>query len=314
MYKEVYKAAKAVMKDVDLEKREVVTGFATYGTRDRDKDRANQGMFTKSWQEFKDVRVFENHDKTKAPGKIQKLWDDKEGAYAHVKMGRHTLGNDTLLQIQDEIITDSSYLFVPQKGKAFADGGYDYTEVFHKEVSFLTHWGSHPESKIKAVAKSADEITLSPDVLKELTNDEVNYLKNFISAYNGNLQSLVTFGLGLNENSDLYVWVNEMISRVSDNISNFKYKIMWYGPKQKSENDELMNRLAKLKSFCTNSTASDDCIQNVLKEAEQIEVLLSEQTESTQSSRQSTLEQQKGANDSNLLQLQLLNLSMLLDK
>ena len=313
MYKEVVKAAKDAYSDIDVDKREVVTKFATYGSRDRDKDRANQGMFTKSWQEFKDVRVFKNHNKEIAPGKIMSLWDDKEGAYARVKMGRDTVGNDTLLQIQDEIITDSSYLFVPTKGKAFNDGGYDYTEVFHKEVSFLTHWGAHPESKIKAVAKSADNIAISAEILKELSNEEVNYLKAFISAYNDNLQNLITFGQGLNENSDLYVWINDMISRVSGQIADFKYKIMWYGPKQKSENNELLKRLERLKSFCRNSTASDDAIQNVLKEAESIESLLS-QTNGTDSSLDSTGQQQKSSDDSNLINLQLFNLSMSLGK
>jgi len=313
MYKEVRKSAQNVYKDVDLEKRQVVTAFATYGSKDRDGDIANKGMFTKSWKEFTDVRVFENHDKTKAPGKIDELWDDDKQAYAKIKMGRHTLGNDTLLQIQDEIIKDSSYLFVPQKGKDLGSGNYSYTEVFHKEVSVLTHWGAHPESKIKAVAKAAGDFTLAPEILKELSSDEVVYLKNFIAAYNSNLQDLVTFSQGLNENSDLWVWVNDMISRVSDQISNFKYKIMWYGPKQKSENDELINRLTKLKSFCSNSKASDECIQNILKEANEIETLLSGQPVSTQSSTESTREQQKGSNDSNLLNLQLLNLSMSLE-
>jgi hypothetical protein len=314
MYKEVRKAASGSFTNVDLDKREVVTQFATYGTRDRDRDQANQGMFTKSWNEFKDVRVFKNHQKELAPGKILKLWDDEKGASSLVKMGRDTLGNDTLLQIQDEIITDSSYLFVPMKGKAFNDGGYNYTEVFHKEVSFLTHWGAHPESKIKAVAKAAGDFSISEEVLKELSTDEVQYLRNFITGYTNNLQDLITFSQGLNETSDLWVWVNDMISRVSEQIANFKYKIMWYGPKQKAENNELIQRLAKLKSFCKNSTASDECIQNVLKEADYMENLLSGQTESTQSSGLSTQEQQKGANDSKLLHLQLLNLSMQLER
>jgi HK97 family phage prohead protease len=308
MLREVYKSASGSYKDVDLNKREALINFATYGSKDRDGDIANQGMFTKSWQEFTDVRLFYNHDKLKAPGVIVKMWDDAKGATAHVKFSRSTLGNDTLLEIQDEVLKDSSYLFIPQKAKQLGNGAYSYQEVFHKEVSVLTHWGAHPESKIKAVAKSAD-IVLGEEVMKELNSDEVQYIKNYISSANSNLQNLVSFASGLQPESDLYTWVNRVISQESERISDFKYYLKYYSPKQKSENDEALSRLAVLKSFIRNTTASDDSIQKAMKEAEHIETLLSSPG-STQSSQQSTQEQQKGSKDDEaLINLQLLSLT-----
>lgn len=310
MLREVYKAASGSYKDVDLNKREALVNFATYGSKDRDGDIANQGMFKKSWEEFKDVRLFYNHDKLKAPGVILKMWDDASGATAHVKFSRSTLGNDTLLEIQDEVVKDSSYLFVPQKAKQLANGGYDYKEVFHKEVSVLTHWGAHPESKIKAVAKSA-ELVLGEEVMKELSSDEVQYIKNYIASSNSNLQNLVNFASGLQPESDLYTWVNRVISTESERISDFKYYLKYYSPKQKSENDEIVNRLSVLKSFIRNTTASDDSIQKAMKEAEYIETLLTSPG-STQSSSQSTQEQQKGVKvDEAAINLQLLQLTNL---
>lgn len=168
MYKEVYKSVSGGYTDVDLNKGEAVIKFATYGSADRDGDIANKGMFTKSWNEFKDVRLFKNHDKTLAPGKILKMWDDDKHAYAHVKFGQSTLGQDTLKDVHDQIVTDSSYLFVPQKYKELPNGGYSFTEVFHKEVSVLTHWGAHPESKIKSVRKEWESAAISSDVLNHI--------------------------------------------------------------------------------------------------------------------------------------------------
>lgn len=310
MYKEVRKAANGGFTDVDLKKGESVIAFATYNSRDRDKDMANQGMFTKSWNEFKDVRLFKNHDKNTGPGKILKLWDDSNQAYSHTKFGTHTEGQDTLKQIAEGIITDSSYLFVPIKYDPLPGGGYSYKEVFHKEVSVLTHWGAHPESKIKTVQKSFEGVEFAEAVLKELSNDEMQYLRALIGNQSAVLQDMTLFAQMLNENSDLYTWVNYTIAEISRTIADFKYKVKWYGPQQKSENDEILQRIAKMKSFVNNSTASDECIIGVKAQLKELESLMA--PVSTQSS-ESTPEQQKGEKNDPALELALLNLSMLLD-
>lgn len=300
------KAAKDSVSDVDLGKREAKVAFATYKSRDRDGDRANQGMFNKSWKEFTDVRLFENHDKLKAPGKILKMWDDPNNAFGHLKMGTHTLGEDTLKQMAEGIITDTSYMFYALKADPLPGGGQDLREVFHKEISVLTHWGAHPGSKIVAVQKSADNF--GPEVLKQLNAEEIVFLRDYIGRLNSNLASLVEFGTGLTEGSDIYSWVNSVVADLSYTISRFKDRLV-YGQKEWTEN-ELKERLSKLKSFCRNTTASDECIQNILKEADGIESLLTDYNSTLAADE--ALKQPVVKSEADL-QLSLLNIQMLLN-
>lgn len=306
-----HKAAANSITDVDLGKRTAVTAYATYGSLDRDKDRAHKGMFTKSWQEFSDVRVFLNHDKTQAPGKLSEgsvtksMWEDNNHAYAKMWFGTHTLGDDTLKMMDEGIITDSSYWMLPTKYAKNEAGGYNFTEVFLKEVSVLTHWGAHPESKIISVQKSAGEITVGDSVLKTLNSDEVAYLRQFVGSLNQNLLSLVSFSAGLPETSDIYTWVNSLIGDISYTVSRFKDRLVW-GQKCWTP-DELSQRLTKLKSFIKNTTASDDAINNVLKEAEELETFL--MMEDTHKVAQ-PIEQSKSSDDGDALAL--LNIKMLL--
>lgn len=306
-----HKAASNSITDVDLGKRTAVTAFATYGSLDRDKDRANKGMFTKSWREFQDVRVFLNHDKTLTPGKLfegsvsKSLWEDDKHAYAKMWMGTHTLGDDVLKMMDEKIITDSSYYMVPLKYAKNEAGGYNYNEVFQKEVSVLTHWGAHPESKIVSVQKSANELNMSEGVLKQLSSDEIAFLRQFIGQLNGDLLSLSSFSAGLSETSDIYSWVNSVLADLSYSITRFKERLVW-GQKMWSP-DELTERLAKLKSFCKNTTASDDTIQNVLKEAEELETFL--MMEGTHKAAQPSEQHKSNGNDNTLA---FLNIKMLL--
>jgi HK97 family phage prohead protease len=306
-----HKAAANSITDVDLGKRTAVTAYATYGSLDRDKDRAHRGMFTKSWQEFSDVRVFLNHDKTQAPGKLSEgsvtksMWEDEKHAYAKMWFGTHTLGDDTLKMMDEGIITDSSYWFVPTKYSKNEAGGYNFTEVFLKEVSVLTHWGAHPESKIVAVQKAANDIEVGEAILKQLNSDEVAYLRQFVGSLNQNLLSLVSFSAGLPETSDIYTWVNSLIGDISYTVSRFKDRLVW-GQKCWTP-DELTQRLAKFKSFIKNTTASDDAIKTVLKEAEELETFL--MMEDTHKVAQPTEQSKSSGNDDALA---LLNIKMLL--
>lgn len=307
------KSAKDSISDVDLNKREAIVAFATYNTPDRDKDIANQGMFKKSWQEFTDVLLFENHDKLRVPGKILKLWDDPNNAHAHIQLGRDTLGNDTLLRIQDGIMKNSSYLFYPLKYDPIKGGGMSVKEAFHKEVSLLTHWGAHPESRVTAVAKQASEVTIHDAIEKQLNSDEVIFLRNHVRTLNANLIDLVAFSVNLNESSDLYYWVNDMVASLSYSIQRFKDRLVW-GQKEWN-GEELSDRLSKLKSFANNSTASDECIQGILKEAGEIEnILLIGTVESTLAATKKALKQptEDSTGDTDT-EIQLLNLNMLLN-
>src|SRR6478752_6076160 len=314
------KAAQNSIMHVDLGKRTAVTAFAIYKSLDRDRDRAHKGMFTKSWQEFEDVRVFLNHDKTLAPARLetgngtgkmaQSFWEDDDHAYAKMWFGTHTLGEDTLKMMDEKLITDSSYLFAPManKYKKNEAGGYNFYEVFLKEVSVLTHWGAHPESKVVSVNKSANEINIGEHIIKQLSPTDVDFLRSFISKFNGELVNLATFASTLSEDSDLFYWINGAITDISYTILRFKDKLIW-GQKSWTP-DELSQHLQKLKSFARNSTASDATLQKVIAEAEQIEALFFMDGNDTHKDGQPN-EQSKVPNDE-ATQLALLNIQMLL--
>ncbi|MBA3830219.1 MAG: HK97 family phage prohead protease [Taibaiella sp.] len=158
-----------VMKDINVGKRTAVLKYATYGSLDRDKDRANKGMFTKSWNDgFDDIRFFKNHNKQEAPGKPLRFWEDDNHAYAEVWLGTHTLGEDTLKMMDEGIMTNNSYGFDPQVSNKIKEKGMDFKQVKLWEISVLTHWGAHPESKVQMVDKEAAEIMELKQYLSKL--------------------------------------------------------------------------------------------------------------------------------------------------
>src|ERR1700750_3033273 len=93
------KGVSAGISDIDGTTGTAILQHTVYTSDDRDRDRANQGMFTKSWQEFKDVKFFKNHNKETGPGKVIKLWDDSKAAYAQVQFGRDSEGTDMRLKM-----------------------------------------------------------------------------------------------------------------------------------------------------------------------------------------------------------------------
>jgi HK97 family phage prohead protease len=307
----IYKSAQKSIHDIDMSKRVAVTKFATYGTFDRDEDRANKGMFTKSWNEFKEVRFFLNHEKKQAPGKIQQLWDDDTHAYAKAWMGTHTLGEDVLKMMDEGIITDSSYGFDPIKAARIPGKGRDFKEVFHKEVSVLTHWGAHPGSKVISVEKEWENEVLE---LKQLNDPEKTFLRKIIAQNNANLQDMVAFAATLDETSDLYTWVNGTIADHSNSLRWMKDRLVW-GQKEWDGADvsELKERLTTLKAFCRNTTASDDTIKMVLKEAEHIEGIISKYDSTITAAATKALQQvASGSDNDEDVQISLLNLQLML--
>lgn len=175
----LYKATKFKTKDIDTAKRTAVLAFATYNTEDRDKDIARKGMFTKSWSEsFDDIRYFKNHNKDIPIGTIDRFEEDENHAYAIVKMGDWTDADDMLKMMAAGAATNNSYGFDPvrsinrkDKGKGI---GREFIEAKLWEISTLTHWGSHPASKVVEVHKQ----DASKMDLKEW-NDSIEKMESF---------------------------------------------------------------------------------------------------------------------------------------
>lgn len=254
----ITKAIDLSVKDIDLAKREAVIAFATYKTLDLDGDRSNRGMFDKSWSENRGiVRYFLNHDKKQAPGKIEQLWDDADHAYARVKHGTHTLGEDVLKQLYEGIIVAASFGFDPIKYKDIKGKGKDFTEVKHYEVSALTHWGAHTESGPVAVQKALSSIPAFK--LKQLNQEEQDLLNLIINNGIENLQAAIAVAADLDPESDLYIAIMWMISRQAEIVGDVRGRLSW-GMKE-----AMQSQIVKMQKFIRNSNASDECIKSVQK-------------------------------------------------
>jgi HK97 family phage prohead protease len=251
------KAINLSVKDIDLQKREAVIAFATYGSLDSDGDRSNRGMFDKSWKEnFGIVRYFKNHNKNIAPGRIVRLWDDSEHAYAQVKHGTHTEGEDVLKQLDEQIIVAASFGFDPIKYKDIKGKGKDFKEVTHYEVSALTHWGAHTQSGPVSVRK---ELGAPAFLLKQLNQQEQDLLNKIITNGLDNLQSAIAVAADLDPESDLYTAIMWMISRQADMVGDVRSRLTW-GMKEATQ-----AQIVKMQKFIRNTTASDECIKEVQK-------------------------------------------------
>lgn len=269
------------IKDLDMSKREAVIAHATYSDLDREGDRANKGMFTKSWNEnFDDLRFFLNHKKDLAPGKPLKTWEDDTHAYTQVYLGTHTLGEDTLKQMDEGIIVASSYGFDPVRQTKMAKGGYDMKEVRHFETSVLTHWGAHKSSGVVSVIKS-----FNPQRLKELNDTEKNFLRRLIENRSQALQMSIEMNNIIAEGTDMWSYINEIIGSQSYDIGYLKRRLE-YGVK---EVDDLRAGVKAMEKFIQNTKASDECILRITEELENTKQLLSEiDTAATYAPEQST--------------------------
>lgn len=272
----ITKAIDLSVKDIDLAKREAVIAFATYKSLDLDGDRSNRGMFDKSWRENQGiVRYFLNHDKKQAPGKIEQLWDDDSHAYARVKHGTHTIGEDVLKQLDEGIIVAASFGFDPIRYKDIKGKGKDFTEVKHYEVSALTHWGAHTDSGPVAVKKALNNPTFK---LKQLSAAEQGLLNKIINNGIDNLQEAISVAADLDTESDLYTAIMWMISRQAEIVGDVRSRLSW-GMKEATE-----AQIVKMQKFIRNSTASDECIMQV---KQSLNILLNKNSDTATSTNSS---------------------------
>lgn len=272
----ITKAIDLSVKDIDLAKREAVIAFATYKSLDLDGDRSNRGMFDKSWRENQGiVRYFLNHDKKQAPGKIEQLWDDDSHAYARVKHGTHTIGEDVLKQLDEGIIVAASFGFDPIRYKDIKGKGKDFTEVKHYEVSALTHWGAHTDSGPVKVNKAITEFNFR---LKSLSQPEQDLLLLLINNGMDSIRAAMDVAMQLDPDSDLYTFVMWFISRHAENIHSLRCELR-YGMKEKME-----GQIAKMQKFIRNSDASDECIKSVQKS---LNILLNKDSDTATSTNSS---------------------------
>lgn len=165
-----YKNLSQGIADVDV-KKGIVTGyFSSFDNMDSDGDVIRKGAFTKTINEnFQRVRHLLDHDATKAVGKILLLQEDAKGLYYESKAGRHTLGRDFLLMVEDGLITEHSIGFVTIKQKNM--GGYnEISEVKLYEGSSLQGWGANEMTPITGMKNFETVSQMMDNILKAIKN------------------------------------------------------------------------------------------------------------------------------------------------
>ena len=166
----LYKNLQQGIADVDV-KKGIVTGyFSSFDNMDSDGDVIRKGAFTKTIKEnFQRVRHLLDHDATKSVGKIQLLQEDAKGLYYESKAGRHTLGRDFLLMVEDGLINEHSIGFVTIKQKNM--GGYnEITEVKLYEGSSLQGWGANEMTPITGMKNFETVSQMMDNILKAIKN------------------------------------------------------------------------------------------------------------------------------------------------
>lgn len=262
-----YKSIPLKIKDVDTSKRTAVIAHSAYNNIDLGEDRANKGMFKKSWDSgIDDISLYFNHDDEQAPGLVVGVHEDNEFAYTEAKMGTHTLGNDTLIMIQEGIIKKASFGFIPIISPTVTIKNRkirDLKEVKHVETSVLTKMPMNNKTKIVDVKSMST--ALGKLDLKTLTDLEQTFLTNLINSGSRNIRAALDLSDTLSPDSDLYSWVTYFISQTSQWVADAKSNLRW-GRKEADTFTELKAHVVDMERFVANTKASDACIQQVQTE------------------------------------------------
>lgn len=257
------------VKDLSKDSRTAILAHASFDDIDRVDDIARKGMFAKSWNENKsDISLYLNHDDTLSPGRVEDVYEDNQHAYTKAFFGTHTLGNDTLIMLDEKVIKNVSFGYIPVKTKAIKikeKSVRELLEVKHIETSPLTKMPAHPRSKVVSVTKA-----LIPEC-KSLSQGEFSILKQLASMDNESLRLMMQLAGEVDSTSDLYNWILWQISRRADMMTSIRSQLQYNAPEIKA----LKEHLITLETFCANTKASDDCIKSVLADIEETKQIIS---------------------------------------
>ena len=125
------------LSDMDMEHRTAVIAHAVYDNIDRYGDISRKGMFSKSWKETKaeNIRFDIDHDSALQPGLVKSTWENEQKAFTKVWFGSHTLGNDTMLMMDEGIMRGASFEFITEKKSDLIVKGRKVREL--KEVKHI---------------------------------------------------------------------------------------------------------------------------------------------------------------------------------
>jgi len=258
-----YKSMPLELSDMDTAKRTAVIRHSVYDNIDRAGDISCKGMFNKSWRERKaeDIIFDIDHDRTQQPGLVKKTWEDKSGAFSGVWFGNHTLGNDTMLMMDEGIMRGASFEFITEKKSFVEVKGKRVRKL--QEVQHLATTATlslppiNPLASVISVTKAGEII---PDIeVKALTQSEVDMLKRLATIDMQTLQNMIELAGSVDKTSDLYTWILWQVSRRADMMGEIRSQLKYNSGELKALKDHVL----LMEKFCRNTTASDDCIQSV---------------------------------------------------
>ena len=145
------------IKDLDIAGRMVQAYYSNYDSIDSDGDVIVKGIYNKSIKErgpgSDKPRIKHLFNHWDAAGEIKELGEDDQGGWFVSKLGRHTVGRDTLLMYEDGIITEHSHGFEIIKSTNETREGKDIRvlqEGILWEASSLDKWGANMNTGLKS--------------------------------------------------------------------------------------------------------------------------------------------------------------------
>lgn len=269
-----YKATAPIeLSDMSTERRTAVFAHAAYDSVDKKKDIARRGMFAKSWKESKAIDFLVDHDDGQKPGLVIDLFDDERKAYTKVKFSESTLGKDTMIMMDEGIIKGASFGFYTMKSNQIEVKGKKAREL--KEVlqfeSTVTYKLS-PINDLAGVVKVTKAMLNNFEIeTKALSSDEQRTLLAIVKNDQATLESLVQLSGAISVTDDLYSWISWNISRRADIMGDIRSQLRYNA----ASLGELKAHQDKLEKFCRDTTASDDCIQTILGQVEEVKGIIS---------------------------------------
>lgn len=268
-----YKATEPIeLTELNTERKTAVIAHAVYDNVDKKKDIARRGMFTKSWKENKAVDFLIDHDKAQKPGKVTDLYDDEKKAYTKVKFSGSTLGTDTMLMMDEGIIRGASFGFYAIKANKIEIKGQkvrELKEVFQDETTVT--YALSPINDMAGVVKVTKAMQEFDKEIKALSQSEQSTLLAIVKNDQNTLEELIRISGVVGTDSDLYTWITWNISRRADMMGDIRSQLRYNA----AQMGEMKAHLQTMERFCRDTTASDDCIQTILGQVEEVKGIIS---------------------------------------
>jgi len=178
MSDKLHKGFDLSFKDIDTNKGIVTGYFAAFDTKDSDGDLIEKGSFQKTIQERGPqgkqlIKWLLDHDKYKAIGKLTELREDNFGLYYEGKVGRHSLGKDFMLMVEDGIINQHSFGYRIIKDQYDRDSNVNrIKELMMFEGSPIQFLGANQNTPIVGIKSLEDAMQMCEKLNKFIATSE----------------------------------------------------------------------------------------------------------------------------------------------